>query len=57
MTNSRNARDRGEITPVGWTGWNDAQADVIRERILRGDYNSPCVADRVARTMIARGAL
>lgn len=45
------------MDPVGWRGWDDRQADVIRERILRGDYNSPAVVDGVARRLIAAGAI
>lgn len=57
MSSSRNGRERGEVDPVGWRGWDDRQADVIRERILRGDYNSPAVVDGVARRLIAAGAI
>jgi hypothetical protein len=57
MTSSRNASDRGEVVPLGWRGWDEAHAEVIRDRILRGDYNSPGVVDRVARTLLAVGAV
>lgn len=53
MSSNRKGGERAALTPVGWTGWNDAQADLIRQRILRGDYNAPDVVDRVARRLIA----
>lgn len=55
MSSSRKGGER--VTPVGWTGWDDARADLIRERILRGDYNAIEVVDRVARRLIAAGVV
>lgn len=57
MSSSRKGGERAALAPVGWTGWDDMQADLIRERILRGDYNAPDVVDRVARRLLASGVV
>jgi anti-sigma28 factor (negative regulator of flagellin synthesis) len=57
MSSSRKNRERVALVPVGWTGWDDARAEQIRERILRGEYNTDHVADRVARRLLASGAV
>lgn len=57
MSSSRKGGERVALAPVGWTGWDDGHADMIRERILRGDYNAPDVLERVARRMLATGAV
>ena len=57
MSSSRKGGERVALAPVGWTGWDDARAEVIRERILRGAYNTDDVADRVARRLLATGAV
>lgn len=57
MSNSGKQRERVALAPVGWTGWDDAKAELLRERILRGEYNTDNVADRVARRLLATGAV
>lgn len=57
MSNSGEKRERVALAPVGWTGWDDTKAELIRERILRGAYNADTVADRVARRLLATGAV
>lgn len=57
MSSSRKGGERVALAPVGWTGWDDARAELIRERILRGDYNTDHVVDRVARRLLATGAV
>lgn len=46
-----------ETRPVGWSGWDDAVADRIRDRIREGDYASRDVLDVVARRLLATGAV